>query len=314
MKTIWTFAAVVILSASSVAQCTSGNPGTTCNGPVTVQPQQGNTSQSAVTLIDLGLAAPAPATGQYTLSIVNGVIQESDNGNGYHTLIGPPGPQGPQGATGATGPSGPPGATGATGPAGPSGPQGNTGIPGPAGPQGAIGPAGPAGPQGATGAPGPTGPIGPAGSQGAPGPAGPAGPQGPPGPPGAGAGLNVPADYSFGSADNFKAPVGLSEVGDNSYRVSIDMTSATAVRLVLTNGSRALPRGSYVQALYTADGTNWFTLSDQVPITTANRLIVGNWQGLPIGANGDYMVRLMVFNSAGGTTLVTLRQLHLQFK
>lgn len=96
-----------MLSAFSFAQCTSSNPGTTCNGPVTVQPQQGNTSQSAITLIDLGLAAPQPAAGQYTLSIVSGVIQESDNGNGYHTLIGPPGPQGPpQGATGAAGPAG----------------------------------------------------------------------------------------------------------------------------------------------------------------------------------------------------------------
>jgi len=121
-------------------------------------------------------------------------------------------------------------------------------------------------------------------------------------------------DYSLGSADNFKAPIGLSEIGDNSYRLSIDMTSATSVRLVMTNGSRALSNGSYVQAQYTADGSNWFALSSEVPITNANRLIVGNWEGLPTGANGDYMIRFVVFNSSSATTLVTMRQLHLQFK
>lgn len=160
-----------LLPGVSQAQCATGNPGTNCTGPLTVQPQPGNAVQSAITLVDLGQPLPAPATGQYTLSISSGMILESDNGNSYHSLVGPSGPQGPQGATGPTGPQGPQGSTGATGPAGPSGaqgPQGLTGATGPAGPSGAQGPQGPTGATGAQGPTGAEGPPGPTGTAAAP--------------------------------------------------------------------------------------------------------------------------------------------------
>src|SRR5271168_4672935 len=94
---------LILLSGISWAQCTTGNPGTNCSGPLNVQPQPGNTGQSAITLIDLGLPVPSPAVGEYMLSIASGMILESDNGNGYHSLVGPPGPQGPGGPQGASG-------------------------------------------------------------------------------------------------------------------------------------------------------------------------------------------------------------------
>ena len=92
-----------LLSGISWAQCTTGTPGTNCSGPLSVQPQTGNNTQSAITLVDLGLPALAPAASQYTLSIASGMLVESDNGNNYHSLVGS---QGPQGATGAVGPQG----------------------------------------------------------------------------------------------------------------------------------------------------------------------------------------------------------------
>jgi len=55
-----------LLSGVSWAQCTSGNPGTNCSGPLNVQPQSGNSAQSAITFVDLGLPLPTPAVGQYT--------------------------------------------------------------------------------------------------------------------------------------------------------------------------------------------------------------------------------------------------------
>src|SRR5580704_16923811 len=175
MKNCLLIVMLILLSGISWAQCTTGTPGTNCSGPLSVQPQTGNNTQSAITLVDLGLPALAPAAGQYTLSIASGMLVESDNGNSYHSLVGP---QGPQGATGPTGPQGTTGATGAVGPAGavgPIGPAGATGTAGAAGaigPQGAVGPIGPpgatgaAGTTGATGAIGPIGPIGPTGATG----------------------------------------------------------------------------------------------------------------------------------------------------
>jgi len=160
MKNFILIGVLSLLSGISWAQCATGNSGTNCSGPLTVQPQSGNSAQSAITLVDLGLPVPAPAVGQYTLSIASGMLLESDNGNSYHSLVGPLGPQG---------------ATGATGPAGTQGTQGSQGL---------TGAAGPAGPAGAKGAPGPTGAsgtAGPTGAQGAPGSAGAQGPQGPPG-------------------------------------------------------------------------------------------------------------------------------------
>jgi hypothetical protein len=94
---------LIMLSCFSAAQCTSGNPGTNCMAPLTVSPAAGNTVQSAIVLVDIGLPVPTPAVKSYILSIVSGVIQESDNGGAYHSLVGPPG------QNGATGPMGPPG-------------------------------------------------------------------------------------------------------------------------------------------------------------------------------------------------------------
>ena len=114
---------VAMMSVLSAAQCTSGQSGTNCPGPLTVSPQTGNTQQSAIILVDIGLTAPPPAAKQYILSIVNGSIQESDNTGTYHTLVGPQGPAGATGATGAAGAQGPQGPQGQTGPQGPQGPR-----------------------------------------------------------------------------------------------------------------------------------------------------------------------------------------------
>jgi hypothetical protein len=281
MKNFLLIGLLTLLSGISWSQCATGNPGTNCSGPLTVQPQSGNTGQSAITLVDLGLAVPAPAVGQYTLSIASGMLLESDNGNSYHSLVGPLGPQGPQGATG------------------PAGAVGAQGIQGLRGLTGATGPAGPAGAQGARGLTGAAGPAGSAGAQG---------PQGPPGT------LAAPSDYNFSGWGSFSAAAGTSEVGNSLYRNQIDMLSATAVRLVLTLGMYPLPSGSYARAEYTPDGTNWFALSGTVPVTAPYGIYTSGWQGLPTGANGDYVVRIVTFNAASRTTQCSLYQLHLQFK
>jgi hypothetical protein len=266
MKNCLRIGVLSLLSGIACAQCNTGNPGTSCSGPLSVQPQPGNTGQSAITLVDLGLPVPAPALGQYTLSIAGGMLQESDDGNSYHSLVGPIGPQGPKGATGPAGPQGPRGLTGATGPAGPAGPQGMQGL---------------------------------------------TGPQGPPGPPGT---SPAPTDYSLYYGNGYKAAIGSSEVGNSLNRDQIDMSNATAVRFVITLGSSILPSGSYAQAQYTPDGTNWFALSGEVPVTTPSGLYTSDWQGLPTGANGDYVVRIVVFNAGSSAAQIGLRQLHLQFK
>jgi hypothetical protein len=239
MKGALLFGILILLSGISWAQCTTGNPGTNCSGPLNVQPQSGNTAQSAITLVDLALPVPAPATGQYTLSIAGGMLQESDNGKGYHSLVGPPGPQGPQGTAGPTGPQGP---------------QGPAGI------------------------------------------------------------LAAPPDYSFYYGTGFKAPVGTSEVGGSLDRDQIDMLNAISVRLVITLGTSVLPTGSYARAEYTADGTNWYPLSGEIPVTTPQGTYSSGWQGLPTGANGDYLVRIVVFNAGTTAIQLGLRQSHLQFK
>src|SRR5579859_6123013 len=168
-----------LLSGISWSQCSNGNPGSSCNGPLSVQPQSGNNTQSAITLVDLGLPVLAPAAGQYTLSIASGMLVESDNGTSYHALMGPQGPQGPAGQTGPQGTTGATGATGNTGSAGAIGPQGTAGPVGAAGAVGPAGPAGAVGPQGALGPIGLPGAQGPQGVAGTVGPVGPSGPQGP---------------------------------------------------------------------------------------------------------------------------------------
>jgi len=92
------------------------------------------------------------------------------------------------------------------------------------------------------------------------------------------------------------------------------MTGATSVRFVVTIGAAALPSGSYARAEYTPDATNWYPLSGDVPVTTANGLYTSGWQGLPNAANGDYVVRVSVFNAGTAPAQIGLRQLHLQFK
>jgi len=287
MKNFLLLGIFALISGITWAQCATGTPGTNCTGPLSVQPQAGNSTQSAITLVDLGLSVPVPAAGQYTLSVASGMILESDNGNPYHSLVGPPGLQGP------AGPAGPQGAQGSAGPVGPPGAQG---------PQGATG---------ATGAQGPVGPAGPPGTQGPQGPTGPAGAQGPQGPPGT---IATPLDYSFYCGSGYKAGAGTTEVGSTFDRNQIDMTNATSVRLNISVAGTALPSGSYAQAQFTPDGENWYGLSGEVPLTTPDGTYSSGWQGVPTGANGDYLVRIVVFNADSSTDEVGLRQLHVQFK
>jgi hypothetical protein len=155
------------------------------------------------------------------------------------------------------------------------------------------------------------GPVGPPGAVGAAGPVGVQGPAGPQGPPGTTA---APSDYSFYYGTGYKAGVGAIEVGGSFDRDQIDMSNATSVRFVLTMGALALPSGSYAQAQYTADGTNWYTLSGEVPVTTPKGIFSSGWQGMPNGANSDYVVRIVVFNAGTVAAQIGLRQLHLQFK
>jgi hypothetical protein len=239
-----------LLSALSWAQCTTGSPGSNCSGPLNIQPPSGNTVQSSITLVDIGLPLPSPTGGQYTLSIANGILQESDNGASYHSLVGPPGIQGTNG---------------------------------PPGPQGTQGPQGPAGPQG---------------------------PQGPPGNGSSGAS----PDYNFYYGTSLRAAVGTTEIGATFDRNQIDMSNATSVRLVITIAGNALPSGSYAQAQYTPDGTNWYPLSGQASVTTHNGMYSSGWEGLPTGANGDHPVRIVVFNAGSNEAPLGLRQLHLQFR
>ena len=158
MKNIAWLCPLILLASFMSAQCTgNGQSGTSCTGPLTVAPQSGNNSQSAIILVDIEQPAPAPAKSSYILSIVNGIIQESDNGQPYHpeaatvaigtTTMGAPGSQAtvtnsgttqnavfnftiPVGQTGATGSQGQPGPPGAQGAQGAQGVQGIQGIPG----------------------------------------------------------------------------------------------------------------------------------------------------------------------------------------
>jgi hypothetical protein len=126
--------------------------------------------------------------------------------------------------------------------------------------------------------------------------------------------MAAPSDYSFYYGTGYKAGAGTVEVAGTSDRNQIDMTNAISVRCVATIGPAALPSGSYAEAEYTPDGTNWFPLSGEVPVTTPNELTSSSWQGLPTGANGDYVVRIVVLNAGTVAAQIGLRQLHLQFK
>jgi hypothetical protein len=108
--------------------------------------------------------------------------------------------------------------------------------------------------------------------------------------------------------------VGKSEIGVTFDRDQINMLSVVSVRFLVTIATNALASGSYVQAEYTADGTDWYPLSGEVPVTSGNGTYSSGWQGIPTGANGDYIVRIVVFNAGKKTANVGLRQLHLQFQ
>jgi hypothetical protein len=108
--------------------------------------------------------------------------------------------------------------------------------------------------------------------------------------------------------------VGTSEIGATLDRDQINMLSAVSVRFMVTIATNVLASGSYVEAEYTADGTDWYPLSGEVPVTTGNGTYSSGWQGMPTGANGDYMVRIVVFNAGSKAAIVALRHLHLQFQ
>jgi hypothetical protein len=165
-----------------------------------------------------------------------------------------------------------------------------------------------------TGAVGAVGPQGSQGLIGAVGPAGPAGVQGSTGPQGSPGTTAAPSDYSFYYGTGYKAGVGTMEVGGSFDRDQIDMTNVTSIRFIVTIGAAALASGSYAQAQYTPDGTSWYPLSGEVSVTTPSGLYSSDWQGLPNSANGDYVVRIVVFNAGAGAAQIGLRQLHLQFK
>jgi hypothetical protein len=81
-----------------------------------------------------------------------------------------------------------------------------------------------------------------------------------------------------------------------------------------SRSAHALPSGSYAQAEYTPDETNWFVLSAEVPVTTPNGLYSSGWQGLPTGANDDSVVRIVVLNGGIAAEQIGLRQLRVRFK
>lgn len=91
-------AVILFLGSIAGAQCTSlvPGPGSGCVGPVLITTAS-PTVQSSIILVDISKPVPTPAATQYILSIVNGTIQESDNGGAYHMLVGPKGIDGTNG-------------------------------------------------------------------------------------------------------------------------------------------------------------------------------------------------------------------------
>jgi hypothetical protein len=55
-------------------------------------------------------------------------------------------------------------------------------------------------------------------------------------------------------------------------------------------------------------------LSFFVNDTAPTEIYTSGWRGLPTGANGDYVVRIVVFNAGNGAAYIGLHQLHVQFK
>jgi len=74
-------ATVILLAGVAAGQCTQATSGTNCNSPMNVS---GSTAaQSSVGLTDNGAAPPEPAPSQYWLSINNGTLRLSANGQPY---------------------------------------------------------------------------------------------------------------------------------------------------------------------------------------------------------------------------------------
>jgi hypothetical protein len=252
------------LSGSAVAQCSAGGSGTNCNGPLTFVPPPGNTVQSGIVFIDLGLPSAAPEPGHFNISILGGILQESDNGAPYHSLVGPAGPRGLRGWPGRDGIDG----------------QNGQGVP-PGGTLGQI-------LMKESAANYDTAWVNRPGT--------------------------MPFDYTFryASGSVLVAP-GTHELG--FARNWIDMSGVSQIRLVVTSGLRVLPAGSYAQAQYrsTVDG-QWYALSGQAPLVDGADAYSSGWAAIPPGAIGDYVVRVVVFNSGTDAAPVGLQQEHLQFK
>lgn len=128
--------------------------------------------------------------------------------------------------------------------------------------------------------------------------------------------LVMPFDYTMRYATGgYKAGVGLVEVGQAYCRDQIDMTSVSMVRLAIVMGPSPLKSGSYVVAQYSADaGETWNPLSPEVDVDTPNVALSSAWAPLPPGANGDYLVRLAVYNAGTAAATVGLQNAHLQFR
>lgn len=356
MKKSVLFLFPIIISALSVAQCAPGGSGTTCTGTLTVSPQSGNTTQSAIVLSDLGQALPSPASGNYILSISNGVLQESDNGGSYHSLAGAPGPQGPQGQQGPAGAAGTVAVgTTTTLSSGSKATVSNSGTSNAAVlnfgiPQGAAGAQGKAATIAVgsvtTLASGSVATVANSGTanaavlnfgipQGSPGVNGQNGRDGNGVPAGGSSGqllvkrsngdfdtqwINTPQvmpfDYTLRYATGgYKAPVGLAEVGLAYCRDLIDMSGVSQVRLIIIMGASSLSPGSYAIAQYSTDlGQTWNNLSPQVTASTGEATLSSGWGPLPTGANGDYLVRLAVYNAGSATATIGLQNAHLQFR
>ena len=185
----------------------------------------------------------------------------------------------------------------------------NLGGSGAAGPQGPVGPSGPPGPPGLPGVPGAQG------AAGATGPAGPAGPQGPKGEDGAPGTLPAPVPYAFvTSILQWNITTSWAEVGNTLMRAQVDLSKATASRLVAqmsTGSTYVAPAGSQLAALYSTDnGYTWSPLS-RVDIPGAG-MKVGDWYAIPQGAAADVLVRLIGIASKNTTVRIYSAQLQLK--
>src|SRR5690242_13451983 len=83
-----------VSTTSNAINCTGSAP-LVINVPVST----GGSPPGSIQL-QIGGSDPAPKPGFVWLSVASGQVLESDNGNPYHSLVGPQGPSGPQGIQG----------------------------------------------------------------------------------------------------------------------------------------------------------------------------------------------------------------------